>query len=181
MSRAQGGAKGGADRDVHSAAHAAGKTNAVRTLEGLGIAYGLAAYDPGDAHREAAAVARALGVPADALFKTLVARDDEGGIRVYCVPASTDLDLKKAARASRVRKVALVPLKELQPLTGYVRGGCSPLGMRRRFPVLIDEIATLHERIYVNAGVRGLQIVIAPGDLARACGAEFADVAGPPA
>lgn len=167
----------------HAAVHGAdpppaAKTNAVRMLEGLGIAYGLVAYDPGDGHRRAAAVARALGVPADALFKTLVARDDEGGVRVYCVPASVDLDLKKAARASRVKRIELVPLKDLQPLTGYVRGGCSPLGMRRRFPVVIDEIATVFERITVNAGARGLQIVIAPGDLARACGAEFADVTG---
>jgi Cys-tRNA(Pro)/Cys-tRNA(Cys) deacylase len=158
---------------------APGKTNAVRILEGLGIAYGLAAYDAGDGHVDAADVARALGVPADALFKTLVARDDEGGIRVYCVPAAAGLSLKKAARASRVRNVELVPLKDLQPLTGYVRGGCSPIGMQRRYPVLIDEFATVHERIHVNAGSRGLQLIIAPGDLARACGGEFADIAGP--
>jgi Cys-tRNA(Pro)/Cys-tRNA(Cys) deacylase len=155
------------------------KTNAVRILDGLGIAYGLAAYDPGDGHTDAAVVARELGVPADALLKTLVARDDEGGIRVYCVPAAAGLDLKKAARASRVRKVELVPLKDLQPLTGYVRGGCSPIGMRKRFPVLIDEFATVHERIHVNAGKRGLQLILAPGDLARACDGEFADIAGP--
>jgi Cys-tRNA(Pro)/Cys-tRNA(Cys) deacylase len=155
------------------------KTNAVRMLEGMGIAFDLAAYDPGDGHVEAAAVARALGVPADALFKTLVARDDEGGIRVYCVPASADLDLKKAARASRVKRVDLVPLGDLQPLTGYVRGGCSPVGMRRRYPVLIDEFATVHGRIHVNAGARGLQAILAPGDLARACGGGFADIAGP--
>ena len=156
-----------------------GKTNAVRILETLGIAYGLAAHDPGDGHVDAAEVARTLGVPADELFKTLVARDDEGGIRVYCVPAAADLSLKKAARASRVGKVELVPLKDLQQLTGYVRGGCSPIGMKRRYPVLIDEFATVHERIHVNAGARGLQLVIAPGDLARACGGEFADIAGP--
>jgi Cys-tRNA(Pro)/Cys-tRNA(Cys) deacylase len=157
------------------------KTNAVRMLESLGISYGVAAYDPGDAHVDAVAVARELGVPADALFKTLVARDDEGGVRVYVVPAAADLDLKKAARASRARKVELVPLKDLQPLTGYVRGGCSPIGMRKRYPVLIDEFATVHERIYVNAGSRGLQVILAPGDLARACDAAFADIAGPPA
>jgi Cys-tRNA(Pro)/Cys-tRNA(Cys) deacylase len=154
------------------------KTNAVRILEGLGITFGLAPYDAGDGHVDAAAVARGLGVPADALFKTLVARDDEGGIRVYCVPASADLSLKKAARASHVRKIELVPLKDLQPLTGYVRGGCSPIGMKRRYPVLIDEFATAHERIYVNAGARGLQAILAPGDLARACGGEFADITG---
>jgi Cys-tRNA(Pro)/Cys-tRNA(Cys) deacylase len=155
------------------------KTNAIRTLEGLGIAYALASYDPGDEHVEAAEVARTLGVPADALFKTLVARDDEGGIRVYCVPAAASLSLKKAARASHVRNIDLIPLKDLQPITGYVRGGCSPIGMRRHFPVLIDEFATVHERIHVNAGARGLQVIIAPGDLARACGGEFADIAGP--
>jgi Cys-tRNA(Pro)/Cys-tRNA(Cys) deacylase len=156
------------------------KTNAIRALEGMGIAYGLAAYDPGEGHVDAAAVARGLGVPADALFKTLVARDDEGGIRVFCVPAAAGLSLKKAARASHVRKIELIPLKDLQPITGYVRGGCSPIGMKRRFPVLIDEFATVHERIHVNAGARGLQAILAPADLARACGGEFADIAGPP-
>jgi Cys-tRNA(Pro)/Cys-tRNA(Cys) deacylase len=160
-------------------AHA--KTNAIRMLEHLGIAYGLAAYEPGDGHLDAAAVAREIGVPADAVFKTLVARDDGGEVRVYCVPAATELDLKKAARASRVRKIELVPLKDLQPLTGYVRGGCSPIGMRKRYPVLIDEFATVHERIHVNAGSRGLQVIVAPSDLARACGGAFADIAGPPA
>jgi len=162
-----------------SHAQGRGTTNALRLLESLGIAYATAAYDPGDEHVDAAAVARELGVPADALFKTLVARDDRGEVRVYCVPAAADLDLKKAARASRVRKVELVPLKDLQPLTGYVRGGCSPIGMKKRYPVLIDEFATVHERIHVNAGSRGLQAIIAPADLARACGAEFADIAGP--
>jgi Cys-tRNA(Pro)/Cys-tRNA(Cys) deacylase len=154
----------------------AGTPNAVRRLDALGIPYDLAAYDPGDAHVDAVAVARGLGVAPDALFKTLVARDDDGGVRVYCVPAAADLDLKKAARASGVRSVALVPLKDLQPLTGYVRGGCSPLGMRRPYPVLIDEFATTHGRIHVNAGARGLQLVIAPADLARACGGAFADL-----
>ena len=158
----------------------AGKTNAVRILESLGISHELAAYEPGAAHVEAAEVARGLGVPADALFKTLVARDDEGGIRVYCVPATADLDLKKAARASGVRSIALVPLKDLRPLTGYERGGCSPIGMKRRYPVLIDEFATAHERIHVNAGARGLQAVLAPADLARACGGAFADIASAP-
>jgi Cys-tRNA(Pro)/Cys-tRNA(Cys) deacylase len=154
------------------------KTNAVRILEDLGIAYGLAAYDPGDGHVDAATVARELGVPADALFKTLVARDDRGAIRVYCVPAAADLDLKKAARASGVRSIELVPLKDLQPLTGYVRGGCSPIGMKKGYPVLIDEFAAVHERIHVNAGRRGLQVILAPSDLARACGGGFADIAG---
>jgi Cys-tRNA(Pro)/Cys-tRNA(Cys) deacylase len=157
-----------------------GKTNAVRILERLGIPYDLAAYDPGDAHAEAAEVARRLGVPADALFKTLVARDDAGGVRVYCVPAAADLDLKKAARASLVRSIALVPLKDLQPLTGYLRGGCSPLGMKRPYPVLIDEFAAVHIRILVNAGARGLQVILAPADLARACGGGFADISAAP-
>jgi Cys-tRNA(Pro)/Cys-tRNA(Cys) deacylase len=149
-------------------------------LESLGIRFDLAAYEPGDGHVPASEVARGLGVPADALFKTLVARDDAGGIRVYCVPAAADLDLKKAARASLVRSLTLVALKELQPLTGYVRGGCSPIGMRRRYPVLIDEVALAHERIHVNAGARGLQVILAPADLARACGGVFADIASAP-
>ncbi len=106
------------------------KTNAVRIVEALGIPYSLASYPVGEEHVEAAAVAHSLGVPPEQVFKTLVCRSDRGDVLVFCVPAAGELSLKKAARAAGCRKVDLVPLADLQPLTGYVRGGCSPIGMK---------------------------------------------------
>lgn len=152
------------------------KTNAVRLVASLGIPYQLASYKVGDEHVEAAAVARQLGLPPEILFKTLVARDERANVLVFCVPAAAELDLKKAARAAGAKRVELVGLKDVQPLTGYVRGGCSPIGMKKRYPVFIDETATLTDRLYINAGARGLQIVIAPDDLARACNGAFMDL-----
>ena len=160
-----------------SPAAGSGKTNAVRMLEGMGVAFDLAAYDPGDGHVDAAEVARTLGVPPEELFKTLVARDDEGGIRVYCVPAAADLDLKKAARASRVKRIDLVPLKDLQPLTGYVRGGVTVFGCKKDYPVVVDELIELFDQVSVSAGVRGTQILIAPSDYLRASRAKVAPIA----
>jgi Cys-tRNA(Pro)/Cys-tRNA(Cys) deacylase len=152
------------------------KTNAVRILESLGIAYELATYPVGEGHADAVEVARSLGVPAELVFKTLVTRDEGARVLVFCVPAAAELELRKAARAAGTKRVELVPLRDLKPLTGYARGGCSPIGMRQRYPVIVDETATLYPRIYVNAGSRGLQAVLAPGDLARATGAAFADI-----
>jgi Cys-tRNA(Pro)/Cys-tRNA(Cys) deacylase len=152
------------------------KTNALRILQSLGIPHETAQYEAGEEHLEAAAVARRLGVDPAIVFKTLVARGDKGQVLVFAVPAPQELELKKAARAAGARSVELVGLKELQPLTGYVRGGCSPLGMKKDYPTWIDETALLHERIYVNAGRRGLQVLLAAEDLRRACGARFADL-----
>jgi len=158
----------------------AGKTNAIRILESLGVPHDFASYEVTEEHVDAASVARQLGVSPDVVFKTLVAHDEKHEVRVFCIPAATDLDLKKAARASGVKKIDLINLKDLFPLTGYVRGGCSPIGMRRRYPVFIDEIASVYERIYVNAGARGLQVLLSPADLARTCGAAFADISRAP-
>jgi Cys-tRNA(Pro)/Cys-tRNA(Cys) deacylase len=152
------------------------KTNAIRIIESLGIAYETAFYEAGEEHFDAVAVAHRLGVEPDVVFKTLVARSEKGEIVVFCIPAPLELDLKKAARAAGSKKAELIGLKELQPLTGYVRGGCSPVGMKKAFPTWIDETAALHERIYVNAGSRGLQLILAAEDLRRACGARFADL-----
>jgi len=154
----------------------AAKTNAMRILEGLGIAFEARAYPVGDEHQDAAAVAALLGVDADCVFKTLVAHDEKGVPLVFCVPGSAELDLKKAARAAGAKKIDLVPLKDLTPLTGYVRGGCSPLGMKKKLPTWIDELALAFDRIHVNAGMRGMQVLLTPGELARACGASFADL-----
>jgi len=121
-------------------------------------------------------VARRIGVEPEIVFKTLVARSEKGEIGIFCIPAPLELDLKKAARAAGAKKVELVGLKELLPLTGYVRGGCSPLGMKKDYPTWIDETALLHERIYVNAGCRGMQVILAAEDLSKACGALFNDL-----
>jgi len=152
------------------------KTNAIRIIESLGIPYGTASYEAGEEHADAVAVARRLGVEPETVFKTLVARSEKGEILVFCIPAPPELDLKKAARAAGVKKVELIGLKELHPLTGYVRGGCSPVGMKKEYRTWIDETALLHERIYVNAGSRGLQMILAAAELARACAAGFVDL-----
>ncbi len=153
------------------------KTNAIRIIESLGIPFETASYEAGEEHADAVAVARRLGVEPEIVFKTLVARSEKGEILVYCIPAPLELELKKAARAAGVKKVELIGLKELHPLTGYVRGGCSPVGMKKEYRTWIDETAQLHERIYVNAGSRGLQMIMAASELARACAAGFADLA----
>jgi Cys-tRNA(Pro)/Cys-tRNA(Cys) deacylase len=153
------------------------KTNVMRILESLGIAFQVASYPVGEEHLDATHVAHQLGVSADIVFKTLVARDEKRTPLVFCVPAASELDLKKAAAACGGKKVELIGLKELTPLTGYVRGGCSPIGMKKKFPTWIDEIAQTFPLIYVNAGARGLQVILAPPDLARAAEARFADLA----
>ncbi len=152
------------------------KTNAVRMLESLGVPHELATHPVGEEHFDAAEVARLLGVSPDILFKTLVAQAGPDEIFVFCIPGSADLNLKKAAHVTGTRKVDLVPLKELTPLTGYVRGGCSPLGMKKKYPTWIDTTAPSHPKIYVNAGARGLQVLIAPSDLLRAADAQLADL-----
>jgi Cys-tRNA(Pro)/Cys-tRNA(Cys) deacylase len=152
------------------------KTNALRMLESLGIPHEVAAHPVGEEHFDAVEVAQLLGVSPDILFKTLVARGGPDEIFVFCVPGNAELDLKKAARVTGARKVDLVPLKELTELTGYVRGGCSPLGMKKKFPTWIDEIASAQGKVYVNAGARGMQVSIAPGDLLRAADARYADL-----
>ena len=142
----------------------------------MGVAFETAAYPVGEEHLDAAAVAREIGVSPDVLFKTLVAHDEKNNALVFCIPGAAELDLKKAAKAAGAKKVELINLKDLTPLTGYVRGGCSPIGMKKKLPTWIDEIAATFERIYVNAGARGVQVLIAPSDLGRAADARFADL-----
>jgi Cys-tRNA(Pro)/Cys-tRNA(Cys) deacylase len=154
----------------------AAKTNALRILDSLMIPYRTAAYPVSEEHADAGQVARELGVSAEIVFKTLVARDDRQEILVFCIPGSSELELKKAAMAAGAKKVDLIALKDLLPLTGYVRGGCSPVGMKKRFPVWVDEMAAAYERIYLNAGARGLQMILAPADLLRAIDGRYADL-----
>jgi Cys-tRNA(Pro)/Cys-tRNA(Cys) deacylase len=152
------------------------KTNAIRIIESLDIKYDTATYDPGDEHVDAATVAHEIGVSPEIVFKTLVTHDDKNNVIVFCLPGSAELNLKKAAHAAGAKNIELSNLKDLFNLTGYVRGGCSPLGMKKKYPVYIDETAELHDRIYVNAGARGIQMILSPYDLAKACEGKFADI-----
>jgi Cys-tRNA(Pro)/Cys-tRNA(Cys) deacylase len=151
-------------------------TNALRILRSLGVSFDTAEYPVGDEHLDALSVAQALGVQPEIVFKTLVARNEKSEPLVFCVPGPSELDLKKAARAAGSKKVELVPLRELTPLTGYVRGGCSPLGMKRKYRTWIDEIAMAYDRVFVNAGARGLQVILSPMELCRTAEAMIADL-----
>ena len=148
-----------------------------KAFDELGIGYELheAPYDEADL--SATAMARSLGVPVEEVFKTLVVRGDKTGVLEVCVPGAAELNLKELAAVSGNKHVELVPLKEVQPLTGYIRGGCSPLAGKKHYPVFVDESAILHERIYVSAGHRGVQLRLAPDDLLRAVEGTYAAIA----
>lgn len=152
------------------------KTNAVRMLEARGIAHETRSYPVREDELDAVHVADAIGAERDAVFKTLVARGDRNGIAVFCIPGPAELDLKKAAAASGDKHVEMLPLRELLPVTGYLRGGCSPIGMKKQYPTFIDETAQLFEALFVSAGLRGLQLRIAPADLLAATGGGYADL-----
>lgn len=155
------------------------KTNAARVLDGLGVAYTLRGYDAGDEHLHASEVAALIGLPPEQVFKTLVARGDRGGICLVLVPGDEKLDLKALARATGDRRVELVPLRDVQPLTGYVRGGVTALACKKDYPVVVDETAQLFAEISVSAGQRGLQILVHPDDYLRAVRGRYAPVAAP--
>lgn len=144
------------------------KTNAARILDGLGVAYELRSYEVDLEDMSAPTVAAKVGLPAEQVFKTLVARGDRNGVVLAVVPGDATLDLKALARASGDRRAELVALKEVTPLTGYVRGGVTALACKKDYPVYLDETAILFEQISVSAGMRGLQIVLHPEDYARA-------------
>lgn len=152
------------------------KTNAARLLDESNIVYSLHAVLVDENDLSAIAMAQKLSVPPDQVFKTLVARGDKNGVLMACIPGSAELDLKKLAAISGNKNVVMVALKEVQPLTGYIRGGCSPLAAKKLYPVYIDETALLWESIFVSAGSRGAQLQLAPDDLIRACHALCADV-----
>ena len=140
------------------------KTNAVRLLDTLGIRYELRQYEVNPEALDAETVAGKIGLPAEQVFKTLVARGDRNGVCLAVVPANTELDEKALARLSGDRKIEVVPLKEVQPLTGYIRGGVTALACKREYPVFVEETAELFDIISVSAGVRGTQILLAPAD-----------------
>lgn len=140
------------------------KTNAARLLDTLGIKYELREYDVDPEDLSAETVARKVGMPAEQVFKTLVARGDRTGVLMAVVPGDAELDLKALAKLSGDRKVDTVPLKELQPLTGFIRGGVTAIGGKKEYPVFVDETMELFDVVAVSAGVRGTQILISPAD-----------------
>ncbi len=153
------------------------KTNAARLLDSLGIPYELRDYevDPDDLAAES--VARKIGLPPEQVFKTLVARGDRTGVLLAVVPGDMELDLKALARLSGDRKAEMVPLKEVQPLTGYVRGGVTALAGKKDYPTFVDETLELFDVISVSAGARGTQILLAPADYLRAVRGTIGEIA----
>ncbi len=152
------------------------KTNAVRVLDRLNIRYELREYEVDPEDLSAEAVAAKVGMPAEQVFKTLVARGDRNGVCLAVIPGNEQLDLKALAHASGDRKTETVPLKEVQGLTGYIRGGVTALACKKDYPVYVDETAQLFEVISISAGVRGMQILLAPDDYLRAANGVYAAI-----
>ncbi|MCH5235624.1 MAG: Cys-tRNA(Pro) deacylase [Muribaculaceae bacterium] len=152
------------------------KTNASRILEKQGISFELKEYKVDPEHLEATHVAEELGQDIATVFKTLVLHGDKNGHFVCVIQGDREVDLKKAAKASGNKKVAMIPMKELLPLTGYIRGGCTAIGMKKAFPVYLDQNATNQEFIHVSAGKRGLQIKLNPQDYIKATKATLCDL-----
>ncbi len=141
------------------------KTNAMRLLTQAGISYQTASYDYDEKDLSGLKAAAAISMPPEQVFKTLVTRGDKTGVTVFCIPVCCTLDLKKAAQVSGNKKIEMVHQNELLSLTGYIRGGCSPVGMKKAYPTYIDETAELYDEIAVSAGARGQQLLLAPESL----------------
>jgi len=152
------------------------KTNAMRILDSLGITYGVYTYQWDEEHLNAEYVAVLLNLPPETVCKTIVMRDDKNGIHVFVVPAPYEISYKKARAVTQSNEIQLVKTDELRTLTGYVRGGCSPLGMIKVYPVYIEETVQLQPTICISAGLRGWQLQISSIDLARATGGKFVDI-----
>lgn len=152
------------------------KTNAARILDQLKISYHLQEYVVDEENLSAVHVAENLGISPEKIYKTLVLIGNVTGYLVAVIPADAHVDLKKIAKASHNKHCEMIPMKDLLSVIGYIRGGCSPLGMKKHFPTYIEEMASLEEEILVSAGKRGLQIAIHPNDLQNAVQAEFADL-----
>ncbi len=152
------------------------KTNAIRILEANKITHETSEYEFNPEEIDAVSVADKINANPEAVFKTLVARGDKNGLNVFVIPGCLTLDLKKAANASGNKKIEMIRERELLPNTGYIKGGCSPIGMKKEYPTYFDETAILWETIHVSAGVRGMQIKISPEELAGLVKGEFADL-----
>ena len=152
------------------------KTNGARILESLGISFELREYEVDPDDLSALAVAKKVGMPPEQVFKTLLTTGGPGVYAFAVIPGDAELDFKKLARAAGLRKAEMVPLKEVQPLTGYVRGGVTVFGAKKPYPVFVDETAILFDKISVAAGTRGTQIILSPADYLRATEAKTADL-----
>lgn len=152
------------------------KTNAIRLLDTLQISYELREYEVDPEDLSAETVARKIGLPPEQVFKTLVTKGDRNGVCLAVVPGNAELDLKALATISGNRKIELVPLKEVQPLTGYIRGGVTALACKKEYPVYLDETAVLFDVISISAGVRGTQILLKPEDYVRAVKATVGEI-----
>ena len=152
------------------------KTNAIRILESRRVDHTTHEYEFNVAEIDAVSVANKINADPESVFKTLVTRNEKNEPVVFVIPGNFELNLKKAASASGNKKIEMIKVKELQSLTGYIRGGCSPVGMKKLFPTYIDETAQLHQKIFVSAGMRGMQIKISPDELVLAVNAHFADL-----
>ena len=152
------------------------KTNAARLLDSKKIAYELIPYEVDENDLSAVHIATQLGEPIERVFKTLVLHGDRSGYFVCVIPGDKEVDLKLAAKVTGNKSCNLIPMKELLPLTGYIRGGCSPIGMKKPFPTFIHSTCKDFDFIYVSAGVRGLQFKINPDDLCKAAGAKVGDL-----
>lgn len=152
------------------------KTNAIRIIERAGIEFieKFYEYDENDLNGNHAA--DAIGYPREQIFKTLVVRGERTGINVFCIPVCCELDLKKAAAAANDKSVAMLPVKELLNITGYIRGGCSPVGMKKKYPTYIDEVCQLYDIVGVSAGERGHQVLMNPDDLIQLVDAKVKDI-----
>ena len=153
------------------------KTNAVRLLDIKGISYELAEYEVDENDLSAVTLAKKIGQDVEQIFKTLVLRGDKSGIFVCVIPGNNEVDLKKAAKISGNKSCAMVHQKELLGLTGYIRGGCSPIGMKKPYPIYIHETSQLFNQIFISAGQRGLQLKLNPEDLIQITGSVVCDLA----
>lgn len=142
-----------------------GKTNAMRLLENAGIEYTPLEYEVDENDLSGMHIAHELSRDPDTMFKTIAARGEKHGILVFCIPVSCEIDLKKAAAAAKDKRVELLPVKELLGATGYIRGGCSPIGMKKKYPTFLDESCLLFDKITVSAGIRGCQLELKPEKL----------------
>ncbi len=154
----------------------ANKTNVARLLDKAKVSYRLVPYEVDENDLSAIHVAEQLGENVEQVFKTLVLHGDKSGYFVCIIPGADEVDLKKAAKVSGNKKCEMIPVKELLPLTGYIRGGCSPIGMKKHFPTYIHHTAEAFDRLFVSAGERGLQVELSPADLIREARAEVADL-----
>ena len=153
------------------------KTNAMRQLDAVKIKYTPCTYEVDENDLSGTHIADCIGLPYEQVFKTIVTRSDKGALFVFCIPCHKEIDLKRAAQVTRSKKLDTVPVKELLGLTGYIRGGCSPVGMKKKFPTYFDASAENLAELTVSAGIKGIQLLVSREDIVRFTGATLADIA----